>query len=133
MAIADVDALVAKDSPVDAHAAHNTTTVYTGAQIFPMLPERLSTDLTSLNPDADRAAIVIEYAVEPDGSIGRSDVYQALVRNHAQLAYPSVGAWLEGTGPMPPAIGRVPGLEENLRWQDDAAQALKERRHELGR
>ena len=132
VAIADVGALVASDSPVDAHAAHNTTTVYTGAQIFPMLPERLSTDLTSLNPDADRAAIVVEYAVEPDGSIGRSDVYQALVRNRAQLAYPSVGAWLEGTGPMPPAIGKVPGLEENLRWQDDAAQALKERRHELG-
>jgi exoribonuclease-2 len=97
-----------------------------------MLPERLSTNLTSLNPEEDRAAIVVEYAVEPDGSIGRSDVYQALVRNRTQLAYPSVGAWLEGTGPMPPAIGRVPGLEENLRWQDDAAQALKERRHELG-
>jgi len=132
VAVADVDAFVAKDSPVDAHAAHNTTTVYTGAQIFPMLPERLSTDLTSLNPGEDRAAIVVEYAVERDGSIGRSDVYQALVRNHAQLAYPSVGAWLEGTGPMPPAIGRVQALEENLRWQDDAAQALKERRHELG-
>jgi len=132
VAVADVDAFVAKDSPADAHAAHNTTTVYTGAQIFPMLPERLSTDLTSLNPDTDRAAIVVEYAVEADGAIGGSDVYQALVRNHAQLAYPSVGAWLEGTGPMPPAIGKVPGLEENLRWQDDAAQSLKERRHELG-
>jgi VacB/RNase II family 3'-5' exoribonuclease len=132
VAVADVDAFVAKGSPVDAHAAQNTTTVYTGAQIFPMLPERLSTDLTSLNPDTDRAAIVVEYAVEADGSIGRSDVYQALVRNHAQLAYPSVGAWLEGTGPMPPAIARVAGLEENLRWQDEAAQTLRQHRHDLG-
>jgi exoribonuclease-2 len=132
VAIADVDALVTCDSPVDAHAAHNTTSVYTGAQIFPMLPERLSTDLTSLNPDQDRAAIVIEYTVGGDGSVGASDVYEAAVRNRAKLAYPGVGAWLEGTGPMPPAIATVPGLEENIRQQDAAAQALKERRHEAG-
>jgi exoribonuclease-2 len=132
VAIADVDALVARDSPVDAHAAHNTTSVYTGAQMFPLLPERLSTDLTSLNQHADRSAVVIEYALAPDGAIGSSDVYAALVRNRAQLAYQGVGAWLDGSGPMPPAIGGVPGLEEHLRQQDAAARWLKERRHAQG-
>jgi VacB/RNase II family 3'-5' exoribonuclease len=132
VAIADVDSLVERDTPVDQHAAHNTTSVYTGAQIFPMLPERLSTDLTSLNEQEDRNAIVIEYLVRKDGVLGESDVYQALVRNHAKLAYPSLGAWLEGDGAMPPKVAEVQGLEANLRQQDLAAQALKERRHEMG-
>ena len=132
VAIADVDSLVRRDTPVDQHAAHNTTSVYTGAQIFPMLPERLSTDLTSLNEDEDRDAIVIDYLVNGDGSLGESDVYGAVVRNHAKLAYPSVGAWLEGSAPPPPKIAEVPGLDANLRQQDRAAQALKKRRHQLG-
>jgi len=132
VAIADVDSLVRRDTPVDQHAAHNTTSVYTGAQIFPMLPERLSTDLTSLNEDEDRHAIVIEYVVHEDGSVGESDVYAAVVRNRAKLAYPSVGAWLEGDAPPPPKIAEVPGLDANLRQQDRAAQALKKRRHEMG-
>jgi exoribonuclease-2 len=132
VAIADVDALVPRDTPVDQHAAHNTTSVYTGAQIFPMLPERLSTDLTSLNEDEDRNAIVVEFVVTADGSVGNAEVYEAVVRNHAKLAYPSVGAWLEGTGPMPPRIAAVPGLAENLQQQDRAARALKAHRHALG-
>ena len=132
IAIADVDALVPRDSPVDQHASKNTTSVYTGAAVFPMLPEELSTDLTSLNEGEDRAAVVIEYAVGADGSVGHSDVYLALVHNRAKLAYSSVGPWLEGTGPMPAPIARVPGLEDNLRRQDAAAQALKQRRHEQG-
>ena len=132
VAVADVDALVRRDTPVDQHAAHNTTSVYTGAQIFPMLPERLSTNLTSLNQDEDRNAIVVEYVVTADGSVGTSDVYEATVRNRAKLAYPGVGAWLEGSGPMPPKIGDVPGLAENLRQQDGVARALKERRHAMG-
>jgi len=132
VAVADVDTLVKRDTPVDQHAAHNTTSVYTGAQIFPMLPERLSTDLTSLNEHEDRAAAVVEYVVARDGSIGASDVYQAVVHNHAKLAYPSLGAWLERTGPIPPKVTSVPRLESNLRQQDAAAQALKRRRHEQG-
>jgi VacB/RNase II family 3'-5' exoribonuclease len=132
VAIADVDVLIKRDTPVDQHAAHNTTSIYTGAQIFPMLPERLSTDLTSLNENEDRAAIVIEYVVTADGSIDSSDVYEAIVHNRAKLAYPSVGAWLEGKGPIPRRISEVAGLEENLRQQDAAAQALKKRRHDLG-
>src|SRR6185369_2154871 len=132
VAVADVDVLVPRDTPVDQHAAHNTTSVYTGAQIFPMLPERLSTDLTSLNEDEDRNAIVVEYVVTADGSVGTSDVYEAVVRNRAKLAYPSVGAWLEGSGPMPQKIGDVPGLADNLKQQDRAALALKERRHAMG-
>jgi exoribonuclease-2 len=132
VAIADVDGLAPRDTPVDQHAAHNTTSVYTGAQIFPMLPERLSTDLTSLNADEDRNAMVVEYVVNADGSVGDADVYEAVVRNHAKLAYPSLGAWLEDQGPMPPKVKEIRGLEENLQQQDRAARALKQRRHEMG-
>jgi exoribonuclease-2 len=132
VAVADVDALVSRDTPIDQHASTNTTTVYTGAETFPMLPEKFSTDLTSLNQDEDRDAIVIEYAVQQDGTLGASSVYQAVVRNKAKLAYSSVGAWIEGRGPMPPQIGKVAGLEQNLRDQDRAAQLLKQKRHEMG-
>ena len=132
VAIADVDALVPRDSPVDEHAAHNTTSVYTGAHTFSMLPERLSTDLTSLNEHEDRAAIVTEYAVGRDGAVGASRIYAAVVRNQAKLAYPSLGTWLEGRGPMPDPVTGVAGLEANLRQQDAAAQALKRRRHDRG-
>ena len=96
VAVADVDALVKKDSAIDEHARQNTTSVYTAARIFPMLPEKLSTDLTSLNYASDRHAIVVEMVIGSDGSLQRSDVYGALVRNRAKLAYNSVAAWLEG-------------------------------------
>ena len=131
VAIADVDVLVPKGSPADRHAERNTTSVYTPAVIFPMLPEKLSTDLTSLNASEDRLAIVIELVVSPDGALRASDVYGALVRNHAKLAYNAVGAWLSGRGPLPPAAA-VPGMDEQLRIQDGAAQALSRVRHERG-
>ena len=130
IAIADVDALVPRGSPIDAHAAINTTSVYTAARVFPMLPERLSTDLTSLNPDADRRAVIIDFTVSTNGAVHDSTLYLALVRNHAKLAYPSVGAWLTGDAEAPPALTALPGLAENLRLQDTAAQALKSSRHE---
>ena len=101
MAVADVDSLVKNGSAIDEHARQNTTSVYTAAEIFPMLPEKLSTDLTSLNPNEDRLAIVIEMVIGADGSLQDSDVYRALVRNHAKLAYNSVAAWLEGEGACP--------------------------------
>ncbi len=129
VAIADVDAVVKKQSALDDHARQNTTSVYTVAEIFPMLPEKLSTDLTSLNLESDRLAIVIEMVVAGDGSLQNSDLYQATVRNRAKLAYNSVAAWLEGNGPMPPGIGTVSGLDENLRLQDRVAQKLKALRH----
>jgi exoribonuclease-2 len=132
IAIADVDALVAKGSAIDRHAAQNTTSVYTAARIYSMLPERLSTDLTSLVQDEDRVSVVVEVAVEPDGTLRESDVYRATVRNHAKLAYDAVSAWLEGDAPPPPPLAAVPGLEENLRWQDAAAQQLRGVRHEQG-
>jgi exoribonuclease-2 len=132
IAIADVDALVSRDSPVDAHAGLNTTSVYTAARIFPMLPERFSTELTSLVEDEDRHAVVIDLTVAANGSVTTSDVYLASVRNRAKLAYRSVGAWLAGDGPAPVPLKAVPGLEENLRLQDAAAQALKQSRHERG-
>ena len=132
VAIADVDALVKKGSALDDHARQNTTSVYTVAEIFPMLPEKLSTDLTSLNYESDRLAIVIEMVLAGDGSLQNSDLYRATVRNRAKLAYNSVAGWLEGNGPMPQGIGRVSGLDENLRLQDRVAQKLKALRHEHG-
>jgi VacB/RNase II family 3'-5' exoribonuclease len=132
VAIADVDALVKKGSALDDHARQNTTSVYTVAEIFPMLPEKLSTDLTSLNYESDRLAIVIEMVLAGDGSLRSSDPYRATVRNRAKLAYNSVAGWLEGTGPMPQGIGRVSGLDENLRLQDRMAQKLKALRHQHG-
>jgi exoribonuclease-2 len=132
VAIADVDAIVKKQSAIDDHARHNTTSVYTGAEIFPMLPEKLSTDLTSLNYESDRLAIVVEMVIAPDGSLQDSDLYGAMVRNHAKLAYNSVGSWLEGKGPMPPGIGPVKGLDEGLRLQDSVAHRMKVLRHAHG-
>src|SRR5437867_4631285 len=132
VAIADVDALVKKQSALDDHARHNTTSVYTAAEIFPMLPEKLSTDLTSLNYESDRLAIVVEMIIAEDGSLQGSDLYSATVRNRAKLAYNSVADWLEGSGPMPQVIGTVDGLDENLRLQDRVAQKLKALRHAHG-
>ena len=132
VAIADVDALVTKRSALDDHARQNTTSVYTVAETFPMLPERLSTDLTSLNRESDRLAIVIEMVLAADGSLRSSDLYRATVRSRAKLAYRSVAAWLDGSGPMPQGIGAVAGLDENLRLQDRVAQTLKALRHRNG-
>jgi VacB/RNase II family 3'-5' exoribonuclease len=132
VAVADVDALVRKDSAIDGHAAHNTTSVYTPAAIFPMLPEALSTDLTSLNEDQDRIAVVADMVFEADGSLAASDLYRARVRNHGKLAYRSVAAWLDGEGAAPERILKLPGLDENLRLQDRVAQRLTELRHRHG-
>jgi VacB/RNase II family 3'-5' exoribonuclease len=132
VAVADVDALVGKGSAIDDHARANTTSVYTAAEIFPMLPEKLSTDLTSLGQDQARLAIVVEMAVAPDGTVGGSDVYRALVRNRAKLAYNGVAAWLDGTAPPPPPLAAVPGLDQQLRIQDRVAQAMKTLRHQRG-
>jgi VacB/RNase II family 3'-5' exoribonuclease len=132
VAIADVDGLVTKDSALDAHAKHNTTSVYTAGDIFPMLPEKLSTDLTSLNEEQDRLAIVTEMVVAEDGTVISSTHFRALVRNHAKLAYNSVAAWLVGTAPAPERIKAVSGLDEQLRLQDRVAQRLKARRHQCG-
>ena len=129
VAIADVDAIVKKQSALDEHARHNTVSVYTAAEVFPMLPERLSTDLTSLNLDSDRVAIVVEMIITGDGSLQSSDIYGATVRNRAKLAYNSVAAWLEGTDQMPQGIAAVSGLDENIRLQDRVTQKLKSLRH----
>ncbi len=129
VAVADVDSLVKEGSAVNEHAEHNTTSVYTAARMYPMLPEQLSTGLTSLNLAEDRMAIVVEMVVAPDGTLVASDVYRAKVRNKAKLAYNSVAAWLTGSGPIPEAIPTVNGLAENLRLQDQAAQRLHEFRH----
>jgi exoribonuclease-2 len=129
IAIADVDSVVKNGSAIDGHAYHNTTSVYTAAEIFPMLPERLSTDVTSLNFNEDRLAIVVEMVVGGNGSIQESNIYRAWVRSHAKLAYNSVAAWLKQPEGATEAITTVKGLAENLLMQDRAAQSMKNFRH----
>jgi exoribonuclease-2 len=130
--IADVDAYVPKGSAVDRHAAVNTVSVYTPAHVFPMLPERLSTDLTSLVEGADRLAVVMELCVLEGGEVHCREVYRALVHNRAKLDYESAGAWLEGRAPAPEAIKNIEGLEEQIRLQDEVARALHELRRRCG-
>jgi exoribonuclease-2 len=132
VAVADVDAIVKRGSAVDRHAQANTTSVYTAAEVFPMLPERLSTDLTSLGEGVERLAIVVEMDVDGDGGVLEFEIYRAVVVNHAKLAYDSVAAWLTGASPAPPRVREVPGLEDQLRAQDRIAQAMKGVRHQAG-
>lgn len=132
VAIADVDAIVQRGSPIDDHASSNTTSVYTVAQIFPMLPEKLLTNLTSLGEGQERLAIIIEMTVDAAGAVTAFDVYRAVVVNRAKLAYNSIAAWLAGTGPAPTALAAVPGLDAQLRLQDEVASTLKRLRHAHG-
>lgn len=133
VAVADVDALVKKNSAIDAHAHQNTTSIYTAGKTFPMLPERLSTDLTSLNNQEDRSAIVIEMVISAEGEVLTSDIYPAEVRNHAKLTYNGVAAWLESQNDWldkNTVVDTV--LADNLRIQDRVAQKLKSQRHKHG-
>ena len=130
--IADVDAFVRQQSPIDTHAAKETTTVYTGVGNFPMLPEELSTGASSLLENGDKLGVVIEFVVSPDGNVNSSQVYRAIVRNQAQLAYDSVGAWLEERGPAPTKVAASAGLQSQLKLQNEAAQALRKQRYQNG-
>ena len=132
VAIADVDCLVPPGGAVDGHAGANTTSVYTAAGIFPMLPEVLSTDLTSLHEGQERLAMVVDMLVAADGTVAKSDIYRALVLNHAKLTYDAVSAWLDGAGPLPPQIATVPGLEEQVRMHDILAGNLRQWRQSRG-
>jgi len=132
VAIADVDAFVARGSAIDDHASSNTTSVYTAAKVFPMLPEKLSTDLTSLHQGQDRLAVVIEMTISTEGNVTSSDVYRALVLNHAKLTYNSVAAWLDGNAPAPSLVATVSGLDSQLRQQDQVAQTLRRLRYARG-
>jgi exoribonuclease-2 len=132
VAVADVDALVAKSSALDRHAHENTTSVYTAAEIFPMLPEKLSTNWTSLNENEDRVAMVVEMVFENGGRLRSSRIDRAAVRNKAQLAYDSVSVGLEEGRSWPAKAAGTPGVIEQLQLQDRVTQALKELRHEHG-
>lgn len=129
--IADVDAFVAKDTAIDRHAAKETTTVYAGVRNFPMLPEKLSTGVTSLLEGNENLCVVIEFVVNGGQAQGHK-LYRARVRNQAQLTYNAVGAWLEGRGPAPEKVARSSELQQQLRLQDEAAQALKQERFRHG-
>ena len=132
VAVADVSAAVAKNSPLDQHAAAQTTTIYTATRNFPMLPNELSTDLTSLNEGQDRAAVVLEFNVDTEGCVTQQTVYRALVHNRAQLAYSKVGPWLEGNADPDEKVAKSPELQKQLRLQDEAAHALRAERVKQG-
>jgi exoribonuclease-2 len=130
--IADVDLFVPKGSPIDVHALRETTTVYTGVQIFSMLPEELSTGTTSLLEGNDCAAVVVEFTVDAQANISNTNISLARVVNKAQLAYPSVGAWLAGTGPAPAKVAASKDLQQQLKWQSEIAQRLGDARSNHG-
>jgi exoribonuclease-2 len=130
--VADVDSAVPKGTPLDRHAAREATTVYAAVRTFPMLPEQLSTDMTSLNENQDREAVVIEFVVASDGTVSAHSVYRAMVRNKAQLTYNAVGAWLEGTAAAPPKLAASAELQAQLKLQDEAAGELRKNRDNLG-
>jgi VacB/RNase II family 3'-5' exoribonuclease len=120
--VADVDATVPRGTPIDCYAAQETTTVYAGVHTFPMLPERLSFDLTSLVAGEERPAVVIEFVVAPDGGLSQTAIFRARVRNCAKLAYSRVGPWLEGSGAAPTPAAEI---QAQLKLQDEAAHALR--------
>lgn len=130
--IADVDALVRKGSAIDMHAEENCTSVYTGIETFPMLPEELSTDLTSLKGGADRVSIITEMIVGSDGMVKSSNIYRAKLHNYAKLSYEAVGAWLDDGGATPDEVASVPGMEAQIRLQFEAALRLRELRKQHG-
>jgi exoribonuclease-2 len=130
--IADVDGLVSKGSAVDQHAATNGTSVYTGVKTYAMLPEELSTDLTSLNPGEDRLAVVTEMVLSPDGKVEHTDIYRAVLKSHAKLSYETVGDWLDGKTEVPQSVASVPGLEAQIRLQFESAKDLGEIRKQHG-
>ena len=132
VAVADVDALVGKGTAIDGHARQNTTSVYTAGGVFPMLPERLSTDLTSLGFGVDRRAFIIDMTFASDGALEESGVYEAVVRNRAKLAYGSVAEWLDGRAPAPAPLAAVAGLDANIRLQNSVAGRLRALRHKRG-
>jgi VacB/RNase II family 3'-5' exoribonuclease len=132
IAIADVDAAVKTGTAIDTHARTNTTSVYTVAEVFPMLPERLSTDLTSLGENRERLAVVVEMTIDPDGVVMASSIERAVVINRAKLAYDSVAAWLDGSAPAPTSVATVEGIDAQLRLQDRVAQSLRRVRERRG-
>ena len=132
IAIADVDAYVRRGSRADRYAGHNGTSVYTGVETFPMLPDRLSKGITSLLPGKDRMAVIITYSVLPDGSFRPGSITRGLVANKAKLIYEQVGDWLTGTGPVPDHVRIVPGMEEQIRLQDETAGRLRKYRLQQG-
>ena len=130
--VADVDGTVHKDTPLDQHARSETTSVYTGVKVFPMFPAELSEGLTSLNESQDRAAVVTEFTVDPQGTVTDGEIHRALVRNQAQLAYNGVGAWLDGTGPAPAKVAASSALAAQLKLQDQAARWMVGGRYRHG-
>jgi ribonuclease R len=90
VAIADVSHYVRHGDTLDVEARERGTSVYFPRRVIPMLPEKLSNGLCSLNPDVDRLAMVCEMAITPKGEIAQYEFYNAVFRSHARLTYTAV-------------------------------------------
>jgi exoribonuclease-2 len=130
--IADVDSMVSKSSAIDLHAQSEATSVYTGVQTFPMLPQQLSEGITSLLEGVDRLSVVIEFIIDGEAAVHSGTAYVALVRNQAQLTYSGVGPWLEASAGPPAKIAGSAALQDQIKLQDEAAQRLRAARYRLG-
>lgn len=130
--IADVEILVKREGPIDNHAAYNTTSVYTPSKVFSMLPEKLSTDFSSLNPHVDRCAMIVEMSIDSNGALTDYLVYPAYIHSHAKLAYNSITDWLDGKAPPPPPIADRPDLQNQLHLHDEMAKRIKSYRQSQG-
>jgi len=130
--VADVDVDAPKGSAIDAHAAAQTTTVYTGAVIFPMIPVELSTGATSLFKGADRKCVVVEMVIGGEGMVKSAEIYRAMVTNKAQLTYSGVGGWLDDGAQIPAPVAATANLESQLRLQAMIAKTLRKTRLDNG-
>jgi len=132
VAVADVDVYVGAHSPIDVAARVNTTSVYTGVKNFPMLPDRLSYDLTSLLAGKSRRAMVVEMRISADGQITGRRIFPALVQNKAKLCYDAVAVWLEGKAGAPGPLAREKELRLQVETQDRLARLLRRVRMAAG-
>ena len=101
VAIADVSHYVRHGDALDIDARERGTSVYFPRRVIPMLPEKLSNGICSLNPNVDRLAVVCEVQVSAQGELGRYEFYSAVFRSHARLTYTKV--WADISSGRPPA------------------------------
>ena len=130
VAIADVSHYVKPGEPLDDDAYERATSVYFPRRVIPMLPEKLSNGLCSLNPNADRLAMVCDMVINAEGEIHAYQFYQALINSHARLTYTEVAAILANT--RGPEAQRRKELVPHLLHLHEAYRALLKARSKRG-
>ncbi|MEL4280771.1 MULTISPECIES: ribonuclease R [Shewanella] len=128
VAIADVSYYVRTDSALDTEARARGNSVYFPSQVIPMLPEKISNGLCSLNPHVDRLCMVAEMTISARGKLSGYKFYPAVMHSHARFTYTQVAAMLEG-GPIAP---EHEALFPHLQCLQSLYLALDEQRAERG-